>query len=71
MLLLLLNYRKIDSNVLSFMKNTFVLGVIYKPCGPGRGEGGFQIVHVSPQEGRGVNRMVHVDFFSGLEYLFF
>ena len=46
------------------------LGVIHKPCGPGRGEGGFQIVHVSPQGGRGVNRMVHVDFFSGLEYLF-
>ena len=34
------------------------------------GGGGFQIVHVSPQGGRGVNRMVHVDFFSGLEYLF-
>ena len=27
------------------------------------GRGGFQMVHVSPQGG--VNRMVHVDFFSG------
>ena len=45
-------------------------GVIHKPCGPGRGEGGFQIVHVSPQGGGGVNGMVHVDFFSGLESLF-
>ena len=53
MLLLLLNYRKIDSNVLSFMKKYICVGGHIQTMWTGQGEGGFQIVHVSPQGGRG------------------
>ena len=49
----------------TYVQDNDELGGILKPCGPLRGRGGFQIVHVSPQGGKGVKEMIYVNIPEG------